>query len=70
MHADRIPNDNRELLDYIGNLADKRLEKPGNDMISKLVVEQVILIFSYFPVDCVYICISKMYRLTNPIMTA
>ncbi|QSS55252.1 cytochrome P450 [Histoplasma capsulatum var. duboisii H88] len=34
-------NANKELLDYIGNLADKRLEKPGNDMISKLVVEQL-----------------------------
>ncbi|OJD17882.1 hypothetical protein AJ78_02054 [Emergomyces pasteurianus Ep9510] len=34
-------NANKELLDYIGNLADQRLEKPGGDMISKLVVEQL-----------------------------
>ncbi|EDN02437.1 hypothetical protein I7I51_07442 [Histoplasma capsulatum] len=38
-------NANKELLDYIGNLADKRLENPGDDMISKLVVEQVILVW-------------------------
>ncbi|EEH22787.2 hypothetical protein PABG_04998 [Paracoccidioides brasiliensis Pb03] len=34
-------NANKELLDYIGNLVNKRLEKPENDMISKLVVEQL-----------------------------
>ncbi|EEQ90016.2 cytochrome P450 55A3 [Blastomyces dermatitidis ER-3] len=34
-------NANKELLDYIGNLTDKRLENPGQDMISKLVVEQL-----------------------------
>ena len=31
----------RELLNYIGGLVDKRIEKPGNDLISKLVTEQV-----------------------------
>ena len=35
---------NRELLDYFGKLVDKRVAKPENDMISKLVVEQVGLI--------------------------
>ncbi|EEH10007.1 cytochrome P450 [Histoplasma capsulatum G186AR] len=48
-NANKIPNDNRELLDYIGNLADKRLEKPGNDMISKLVVEQGIVTLLQHP---------------------
>ncbi|KAK5157247.1 hypothetical protein LTR04_005437 [Oleoguttula sp. CCFEE 6159] len=33
---------NRELLDYIGNLVDQRREKPEDDLISKLVVEQLI----------------------------
>ncbi|QSS65504.1 cytochrome P450 [Histoplasma capsulatum] len=42
-------NANKELLDYIGNLADKRLEKPGNDMISKLVVEQGIVTLLQHP---------------------
>ncbi|KAK5020560.1 hypothetical protein LTR60_000405 [Cryomyces antarcticus] len=32
----------RELLDYIGNLVDQRREKPEDDLISKLVVEQLI----------------------------
>ena len=31
----------RELLDYIGRLVDERIVKPENDLISKLVVEQV-----------------------------
>lgn len=31
----------RELLDYMGKLVDKRVIKPENDLISKLVVEQV-----------------------------
>ncbi|KAK5009515.1 hypothetical protein LTR28_000640 [Elasticomyces elasticus] len=33
---------NKELLDYIGNLVDQRLAKPEDDLISKLVVEQLI----------------------------
>ncbi|KAL2353328.1 cytochrome P450 55A1 [Cryomyces antarcticus] len=33
---------NKELLDYIGNLVDQRREKPEDDLISKLVVEQLI----------------------------
>ena len=31
----------RELLDYLGDLVDQRVAKPLNDLISKLVVEQV-----------------------------
>jgi hypothetical protein len=31
----------RELLDYMGRLVDKRMQKPEDDLISKLVVEQV-----------------------------
>lgn len=31
----------RELLDYITGLVEQRLSKPENDLISKLVVEQV-----------------------------
>ena len=31
----------RELLNYIGGLVDKRIEKPENDLISKVVTEQV-----------------------------
>lgn len=34
-------NNNRELLNYIGKLVDQRVAKPENDLISKLVVEQV-----------------------------
>ncbi|KAK2799833.1 hypothetical protein FQN50_008354 [Emmonsiellopsis sp. PD_5] len=34
-------NANNELLQYIGKLVDKRVAKPENDMISKLVVEQL-----------------------------
>ncbi|TKA80462.1 hypothetical protein B0A49_00846 [Cryomyces minteri] len=33
---------NKELLDYIGNLVDQRREKSEDDLISKLVVEQLI----------------------------
>jgi len=36
----------RELLDYMGRLVDKRKEKPENDLISKLVEEQVRLEFN------------------------
>ena len=32
---------NRELLDYLASLVDKRLEAPGDDVISKLCREQV-----------------------------
>lgn len=32
---------NRELLDYIANLVDERIAEPKDDLISKLVVEQV-----------------------------
>jgi hypothetical protein len=32
---------NRELLDYIANLVDERVAEPKDDLISKLVVEQV-----------------------------
>lgn len=32
---------NRELLDYIGNLVDQRIAEPKEDLISKLVIEQV-----------------------------
>lgn len=31
----------RELLDYIANLVDERVAEPKDDLISKLVVEQV-----------------------------
>jgi fungal nitric oxide reductase len=31
----------RELLDYVANLADNRLEEPQDDLISKLCTEQV-----------------------------
>ena len=31
----------RELLDYLGNLVETRLKGPGDDLISKLVIEQV-----------------------------
>lgn len=31
----------RELLDYLGDLVDQRVAKPLDDLISKLVVEQV-----------------------------
>jgi fungal nitric oxide reductase len=31
----------RELLDYIANLVDQRTAEPKEDLISKLVVEQV-----------------------------
>ncbi|PGH11887.1 hypothetical protein AJ80_06952 [Polytolypa hystricis UAMH7299] len=34
-------NANSELLSYIGKLVDKRMEKPEDDMVSKLVVEQL-----------------------------
>ncbi|PGG99223.1 hypothetical protein AJ79_08653 [Helicocarpus griseus UAMH5409] len=34
-------NANKELLDYIGKLVDKKLENPQDDMISNLVVEQL-----------------------------
>ncbi|KAK0771990.1 hypothetical protein LTR02_016439 [Friedmanniomyces endolithicus] len=34
-------NANNDLLEYLGKLVDKRTEKPGNDLISKLVVEQL-----------------------------
>lgn len=33
---------NQELLDYIGQLVDKRMTQPKDDLISKLVTEQVI----------------------------
>lgn len=33
--------DSRELLDYLGDLVDQRVAKPLDDLISKLVVEQV-----------------------------
>lgn len=39
--ATEASNANKELLDYIGNLVDQRLAKPEDDLISKLVVEQV-----------------------------
>jgi nitric oxide reductase len=32
---------NRELLNYIGNLVEQRMAQPKNDLISKLVIEQV-----------------------------
>lgn len=32
---------NRELLDYLASLVDKRLEEPKDDLISKLCTEQV-----------------------------
>jgi nitric oxide reductase len=32
---------NRELLDYLASLVDKRLEEPQDDLISKLCTEQV-----------------------------
>jgi len=35
-------NANKELLDYIGNLVEQRIVRPQDDLISKLVVEQVI----------------------------
>lgn len=31
----------RELLDYIGGLVDQRITEPRDDLISKLVIEQV-----------------------------
>lgn len=33
---------NRQLLDYIANLVDERTAEPKDDLISKLVVEQVL----------------------------
>lgn len=35
-------DDVRELLEYLGNLVDQRLESPRSDLISKLVTEQII----------------------------
>lgn len=32
---------NRGLLDYLANLVDKRIQEPQDDLISRLVVEQV-----------------------------
>ncbi|KAI9739598.1 MAG: hypothetical protein M1834_006316 [Cirrosporium novae-zelandiae] len=40
--ATEASNANKELLDYLGNLVDLRVEKPKDDVISKLVVEQLI----------------------------
>jgi len=39
--ATEASNANRELLDYIGNLADQRSAEPKDDLISKLITEQV-----------------------------
>ncbi|KAJ7592672.1 cytochrome P450 55A1 [Mycena floridula] len=39
--ATEAANANQELLDYIGKLVDQRVEKPEDDLISKLVVEQL-----------------------------
>jgi hypothetical protein len=44
--AAQAANANRELLDYLGKLVDVKTQKPGDDLISKLVVEQV----QWFPV--------------------
>ena len=38
---DRLTPIPRDLLNYIANLVEKRLEKPTDDLISKLVTEQV-----------------------------
>jgi len=40
--ATEASNANKELLDYIGNLVDQRLAKPEDDLISRLVIEQLI----------------------------
>jgi fungal nitric oxide reductase len=40
--ATEASNANQELLDYIGNLVEQRHAKPKDDLISKLVVEQVM----------------------------
>jgi len=40
--ATAAANANKELLDYIGNLVEQRMVMPQDDLISKLVVEQVI----------------------------
>ncbi|OCK74386.1 cytochrome P450 55A1 [Lepidopterella palustris CBS 459.81] len=39
--ATEASNANKELLDYIGKLVDARSKEPKNDLVSKLVVEQV-----------------------------
>ncbi|MCJ1425039.1 hypothetical protein MMC29_002927 [Sticta canariensis] len=44
--ATEASNANKELLDYLGDLVDQRVAKPLDDLISKLVVEQLILLFT------------------------
>lgn len=44
----------RELLKYIGGLVDKRMEKPENDLISKLVTEQVSYKHNIFTFQLLY----------------
>jgi nitric oxide reductase len=39
--AAQAANANKELLDYLGKLADAKTQNPGDDLISKLVVEQL-----------------------------
>lgn len=40
--ATEAANANKELLDYLGDLVDQRVAKPLDDLISRLVVEQLI----------------------------
>src|SRR5690349_21599934 len=44
--SDRTFSLYRDLLDYIGKLVDKRMAEPKNDLISKLVTEQVSTILN------------------------
>ena len=48
--TNRSPN--RDLLEYIGKLVDKRVSEPNGDLISKIVTEQVSKYFNlYAPVN-------------------